>query len=149
VITQRTGKIPTRWQRYVLDVGLERIDGPGSPFAYHTIDVVVGRRAGKTITLMGVPLFRALCPPVVLDNGRVVPFTGAHTAQNLVKARQRFMKDLVEPYRRSLTPAQWALAHQLKSAIGDTQLLIDPRDFRSRTAAAIQVFRAHHQLGAR
>jgi hypothetical protein len=132
--------VPTRWQRYVLDVGLERIDGPGSPWAYHTIDVVVGRRAGKTITLMGVPLFRALCPPVVLDNGRIAPFVGAHTAQNLVKARQRFMKDLVEPYRRTLTPAQWALAHNLRSAIGDTALTIDPRDFRSPMAAAIQVF---------
>lgn len=140
MITQRTGKRPTRWQRYVLDVGLERIDGPGSPWAYHTVDVIVGRRGGKTVTLMGVPLFRALCPPTTLDNGRVRPFLGAHTAQNLVKARQRFMKDLVEPYRQTLTPAQWELAHNLRSAISETQLTIDPRNWQSPMAANIQVF---------
>lgn len=124
----------------MLDVGLERIDGPGSPWAYHTVDVIVGRRGGKTITLMGVPLFRALSPPVLLDNGKTQPFVGAHTAQNLVKARQRFMKDLVEPYRRTLTPAQWAIAHNLRSAISETALTLDPRDWRSPQAASIQVF---------
>jgi hypothetical protein len=46
---------------------------------------------------MGVPLFRGMAGPVRLDNGMVVPFVAAHTAQNLIKARQRFMKDLVEP----------------------------------------------------
>jgi hypothetical protein len=124
----------------VLDVGLERIAGPGSPWAYHTVDCIVGRRAGKTVTLMGVPLFRALCPPTTLDNGRVVPFRGAHTAQNLVKARQRFMKDLVEPYRTTLTPAQWAIAHNLRSAISETALTLDPRNWQAPTAANIQVF---------
>jgi hypothetical protein len=90
---------------------------------------------------MGVPLFRALCPPVEFDNGRVVPFLGAHTAQNLVKARQRFMKDLVEPYRASLTtPGEWERRHQLRAAIGDTSLTIHPRDYRMPGAASIQVF---------
>lgn len=121
-------------------MGLERIDGPHSAFVYHTVDVIVGRRGGKTVTLMGVPLFRALCPPVTLDNGRIQPFLGAHTAQNLVKARQRFMKDLVEPYRRTLTPAQWAVAHNLRSAISETALTLDPRDWRAENAAQIQVF---------
>jgi hypothetical protein len=124
----------------VLDVGLERIDGPGSAWAYHTVDVIVGRRGGKTITLMGVPLFRALCPPTTLDNGKVRPFVGAHTAQNLVKARQRFMKDLVEPYRSTLTPAQWETAHNLRSAISETALTIDPRNWQSPMAATINVF---------
>lgn len=124
----------------MLDVGLERIDGPGSPWAYHTVDVIVGRRGGKTITLMGVPLFRALCPPVTLDNGKVRPFIGAHTAQNLVKARQRFMKDLVEPYRSTLTPSQWQAAHNLRSAISETALTIDPRNAASPMAAVINVF---------
>lgn len=124
----------------MLDVSLERIDGPNSPWAYHTIDVIVGRRAGKTVTLMGVPLFRALCPPTTLDNGMVRPFLGAHTAQNLVKARQRFMKDLVEPYRRTLTPAVWDAAHNLRSAISETQLTIDPRNWQAQLAATIQVF---------
>ena len=140
MIAQRTGKPPTRWQQYILDVGLERIDGPGSPWAYHTVDTIVGRRAGKTVTLMGVPLFRALCPPTTLDNGKVRPFLGAHTAQNLVKARQRFMKDLVEPYRQTLTPAAWQIGHNLRSAISETQLTLDPRDWRSPLAAQIQVF---------
>lgn len=89
---------------------------------------------------MGVPLFRALCPPVAMDNGKIQPFVGAHTAQNLVKARQRFMKDLVEPYRHTLTPVQWAIAHNLRSAISETALTLDPRDWRSPNAAQIQVF---------
>lgn len=89
---------------------------------------------------MGVPLFRALCAPITLDNGMVRPFNGAHTAQNLVKARQRFMKDLVEPYRSTLTPAQWEIAHNLRSAISETALTLDPRDWRSPWAASIQVF---------
>lgn len=140
MIAQRTGKTPTRWQQYVLDVGLERIDGPGSPWAYHTVDVIVGRRGGKTVTLMGVPLFRALCAPTILDNGMVRPFVGAHTAQNLVKARQRFMKDLVEPYRATLTPAQWQIAHNLRSAISETALTIHPHRFDHPMAATINVF---------
>lgn len=90
---------------------------------------------------MGVPLFRALCPPVEMDNGKVAPFVGAHTAQNLVKARQRFMKDLVEPYRASLsTPGEWERRHNLRAAISDTALTIHPRDWRMPGAASIQVF---------
>jgi hypothetical protein len=123
-----------------LDVGLERIDGPNSPWAYHTVDTIVGRRGGKTVTLMGVPLFRALCAPTTLDNGMVRPFIGAHTAQNLVKARQRFMKDLVEPYRATLTPAQWAIAHNLRSAISETALTIHPHRFDHPLAAVVSVF---------
>jgi hypothetical protein len=83
VIAAKTGKITTRWQQYVLDVGLERVDGPGSPWAYPNVDVIVGRRCGKTITEMGVPLYRALVGPVTLDTGQIVSFAGAHTAQRL------------------------------------------------------------------
>lgn len=146
LIAKRTGKIPTYWQQYVLDVALERMAGPGSPFAYSTVDVIVGRRGGKTITLMGVPLFRALCGPVLLDTGDRVPFTGAHTAQNLVKARQRFMKDLVEPYRAGISDQVWQAGHLLRSAIGDTSLTLDPiadpqlKNYTARRASNIQVF---------
>lgn len=144
MIVAKTGKRPTRWQQYVLNVGLERIDGPGSPYAYSTVDVIVGRRGGKTITLMGVPLARALGGPVLVEPGVRVPFLGAHTAQNLVKARQRFMKDLVEPFRASMSPAVWAAGQNLRSAIGDTSLTLDPavvgKDWRHPRASQIQVF---------
>jgi hypothetical protein len=144
LIARKTGKVTTRWQQYVLDVALERVDGPGSPWAYSTVDLIVGRRAGKTIVVMGVPLVRALMGPVTMDNGAWVPFTGAHTAQNLVKARQRFMKDLVEPYQASMSPEVWAAGQNLRAAIGDTSLTLDPavngKDWRSRRASSIQVF---------
>ena len=68
LIARKTGKITSPWQQYVLDVALERVDGPGSAFAYSTVDVVVGRRCGKTVSLMGVPLFRGMAGPVQLDN---------------------------------------------------------------------------------
>lgn len=93
---------------------------------------------------MGVPLFRALDGPVTLDTGQVVAFGGAHTAQNLVKARQRFMKDLVEPYQASMTPSVWRAGVNLRSAIGDTVLTIDPstsgKDWRKARASTIAVF---------
>lgn len=128
----------------MLDVSLERVDGPGSPWAYPNVDLIVGRRCGKTITLMGVPLYRALRGPVTLDTGKVVPFGGAHTAQNLVKARQRFMKDLVEPFQESMSPAVWRAGVNLRSAIGDTVLTIDPatsgKDWRKSRASTMAVF---------
>lgn len=93
---------------------------------------------------MGVPLARALGGPVTLDNGRVLPFLGAHTAQNLVKARQRFMKDLVEPFRDSMSPAVWQAGVNLRQSIGDTALTIDPatagKDWRNRRSSTVQVF---------
>lgn len=144
LIARKTGKITSRWQQYVLDVGLERIDGPGSPFAYSTVDVIVGRRCGKTVSLMGVPLFRGMAGPVELDNGMVIPFAAAHTAQNLIKARQRFMKDLVEPLQASMSPAVWRAGHNLRSAIGDTSLTFDPattgKNWENRRASIIGVF---------
>lgn len=144
IIARKTGKITSRWQQYVLDVALERIDGPGSPFAYTTIDLIVGRRCGKTISLMGVPLFRGMNGPVDLGNGTIVPFGAAHTAQNLIKARQRFMKDLVEPLQASMSPAVWNAGHNLRSAIGDTSITFDPsvtgKDWRLTRASVIGVF---------
>ncbi len=128
----------------MLDVGLERVDGPGSPFAYANVDGIVGRRCGKSVTTMGVPLARALAGPVTLDNGRVLPFLGAHTAQNLVKARQRFMKDLVEPFRDSMSLAVWQAGVNLRQGISDTALTIDPavagKDWRKRRSSIVQVF---------
>lgn len=144
LIARKTGKVTSRWQQYVLDVSLERVDGPGSAFAYSTIDVIVGRRCGKTISLMGVPLYRGMAGPVQLDNGTVVPFVAAHTAQNLIKARQRFMKDLVEPLQGSMSPGVWNAGHNLRSAIGDTSLTFDPsttgKDYRLKRASVIGVF---------
>ncbi|MCL1871955.1 MAG: hypothetical protein FWF90_16285 [Promicromonosporaceae bacterium] len=144
IIAAKLGRRPSRWQQYVLDVGLERVDGPGSPFAYANVDLIVGRRCGKSVTTMGVPLARSLQGPITLDNGRVLPFLGAHTAQNLVKARQRFMKDLVEPYRESMSPTVWRAGVKLREAIGDTSLTIDAatigKDWRNPRASTIQVF---------
>lgn len=144
LIAGKLKRRPTLWQQYVLDVALERVDGPGSPFAYPNVDAIVGRRCGKSVTSMGVPLYRSLVGPVTLDSGRVMPFFGAHTAQNLVKARQRFMKDLVEPYRESMSPQVWRSGVKLRESIGDTGLIIDPRDtgkdWRWRRASSISVF---------
>jgi hypothetical protein len=73
-----------------------------------------------------------------------MPFVGAHTAQNLVKARQRFMKDLVEPFRESMSPQVWRSGIKLRESIGDTGLIIDPRtvgkDWRWSKASSISVF---------
>lgn len=126
-IARWLGRRPTPWQQGVLDVGLERIDGPGSPFAYDKVLTVVGRRCGKTVTAFGVPLARALAGPVALPNGRVMPFRGTHTAQNLMAARQRFAEDLVEPYRRRFSDVDWQRGVEFKRAAADTTLTIDPR----------------------
>ena len=144
LIARKLGRVTTRWQQYVLDVALERVDGPGSPFAYSDVDLIVGRRGGKSATLFGVPLFRSLAGPVTLDDGRVLPFAGAHTAQNLTAARRRFMKDLVEPLQQSMSPAVWSAGHRLRSAIADTQLTLDPvvagKDWRQPRCSTISVF---------
>jgi hypothetical protein len=126
----------------VLDVALERVDGPDSPYCYSTIDTIVGRRCGKTVTMMGVPLYRGLLGPVTLDNGVRVPFIGAHTAQNLTKARQRFLKDLVEPFQESMSPTQWEVGHNLRTAMGDTYLTFDPaaRDWHATRSSVMQIF---------
>jgi hypothetical protein len=126
------GRRPTPWQQNTLDVALERIDGPGSPFAFDQIVVVVGRRCGKTVTAFGPPLARALAGPVTLPNGRIMPFRATHTAQNLHAARQRFTEDLVEPYRRHFSDVEWAMAAEFKRAAADTTLTLDPRRGRSR-----------------
>jgi hypothetical protein len=144
LIARKLGRITTRWQQYILDVALERVDGPGSAFAYSNVDAIVGRRCGKTVTLMGVPLSRGLSGPVGLGDGRVLPFLGAHTAQNLTAARRRFMKDLVEPYRANMSPSVWTAGHNLRSAIADTSLTFDGavtgKDWSLPRASSISVF---------
>lgn len=93
---------------------------------------------------MGVPLARGLAGPVALGDGRVIPFMGAHTAQNLTAARRRFLKDIVEPYQANMSPAVWGAGHNLRVAIGDTALTFDPamtgKDWRKPRASSIQVF---------
>jgi hypothetical protein len=131
-IARWLGRRPTAWQQAVLDVGLERLDGPGSPFAFDSVAVIVGRRAGKTVTSFGVPLIRALAGPVTLPNGRIMPFKATHTAQNLHSARQRFAEDLVDPYRRRFSDIDWPRAAEFKRAAADTTLTIDPIRGRRR-----------------
>lgn len=126
------GRRPTRWQQNALDVALERVDGPGSPYAFDEVIIIVGRRCGKTITTMGVPLARGLAGPVTLPNGRTLPFKATHTAQNLTAARQRFTEDLVEPFRRRFTDTEWIRSAEFKRAAADTTLTFDPRAGRSR-----------------
>ncbi len=125
-IARWLGRRPTAWQQSMLDVALERIDGPGSPYAFDTVVGVVGRRCGKTVTTFGVPLVRALAGPVHLPNGRVIPFKATHTAQNLHSARQRFTEDLVEPYRRRFSDIDFARAVDFKRGAADTALTLDP-----------------------
>lgn len=143
IIARKLGRITTPWQQYVLDVALERVDGPGSPFAYTDISVIVGRRGGKTVTTMGVPLARAQAGPVDIGY-KLVPFFAAHTAQNVVSARRRFLKDLVEPYRELMSPAVWSAGHRLKTGMTETSLTIDAaqvgKDWRNPRASTIQVF---------
>lgn len=119
------GRRPKVGQQLILDVGLERIDGPFSPFAYDTVDVIVGRRFGKTLMELGVPLYRMLLGDVQLPNGLVIPFRGAHTAQNLTAARRRFLADLVEPLRAFLTPEEWTPRVHEVLAASQTSLGID------------------------
>lgn len=131
-IARWLGRRPTRWQQAALDVALERVDGPGSPFAYDEVVIIVGRRCGKTVTTMGVPLARALSGPLLLPNGRRLPFKATHTAQNLTSARQRFSEDLVDPYRRRLGEDVFDRAAEFKRAAADTTLTLDPRRGRAR-----------------
>lgn len=121
------GRRPTPWQQALLDGGLERIDGPGSPYAFDSVIAIVGRRCGKTVTAFGVPLVRALAGPVTLPNGRRLPFRGVHVAQNLTAAKQRFQEDLVEPFARRFTDEQFALAADYKRGAASTALTVDPR----------------------
>lgn len=131
-IARWLGRRPTAWQQSALDVALERVDGPGSPYAFDTVVIVVGRRAGKTVTAFGVPLIRALAGPVHLPNGRIVPFRATHTAQNLQAARQRFTEDMVEPYRRRFSDVDWNRAAEARYGQGDTKLTVDPIRGRAR-----------------
>lgn len=141
-IARWMGRRPTRWQQAVLDVGLEHLDGPGSPFAYDEVVVIVGRRCGKTVMVFGVPLGRALAGPVTLPNGRVLPFKATHTAQNLSQARLRFQKDLVEQYRRRFNDLQWKRGVDFKRGAADTALTLDPRRGLSRKNLAQAVLAA-------
>jgi hypothetical protein len=101
------------------------VAGPASSFAYDTVDVIAGRRFGKTLGELGVPLYRMLCGDVELPNGLVVPFIGAHTAQNLTAARRRFLGDLVEPLRGFLRPEEWSPRVHDTLAAAQTSLGID------------------------
>lgn len=121
------GRRPTPWQQGLLDGALERIDGPGSPYAFDSVIAIVGRRCGKTVTAFGVPLIRSLAGPVRLPNGRTVPFRAVHVAQNLTAAKQRFQEDLVEPFARRFTEAQFERAADYKRGAASTALTIDPR----------------------
>ena len=121
------GRRPTTWQQYQLDVALERVDGPGSPFAYDEVIAIVGRRCGKTVTSFGVPLIRALAGPITLPNGRRLPFRGVHVAQNISAAQQRFAEDLVGPYRRRFADESWKGGVRDLRSNGNTRLVIDPR----------------------
>jgi hypothetical protein len=125
-----------------LDVSLERLDGPGSPYAYDMTTIISGRRTGKTVTTMGVPLVKALAGPVTLPNGRRLPFRAAHTAQNLTQARKRFLEDLVEPMKHSMALPHWARAAKLYRNLNNTSLTLDPRlaDVTTRDASTIQVY---------
>lgn len=126
-IARWLGRRPTPTQQLELDLGLERIDGPGSPFAFDTVIVIKGRRCGKTVTTMGVPLVRALAGPVTLPNRRVMPFRAVHIAQNLTQARQRFGEDLVDAYRTRFDDVTWKRAAEHRRGAADTVLLVDPR----------------------
>lgn len=126
-IAKWQGRRPTYGQQRELDVALERVDGPGSPYAYDEVIVIKGRRCGKTVTAFGVPLIRALAGPVTLPNGRRLPFRGVHVAQNISSAQQRFGEDLVRPFERRFTEIGWKRAARDLAANGNTRLIIDPR----------------------
>lgn len=126
MIAQKIGRTLTPWQQDVIDVALERVDGPGSAWAYDQVVTIVGRRSGKTVTSLGVSLIRALAGTVNLANGRVMPFRAAHTAQNLTAARKRFMEDLVEPYKDRMNAETWGKAHRVFRNLANSSLTIDP-----------------------
>jgi hypothetical protein len=142
VIAQKLNRVLTPWQQYALDLATERLDGPGSPFAYDQIVIIVGRRSGKTVTALGCSLVRALNGAVRLPNGRRMPFLAAHTAQNLIQARKRFIADLVEPYQASVGADNWRPAHNMFRNLANTTLSIDPfgRDYRHAFTSQIQVY---------
>lgn len=119
------GRRPRPGQQLVLDVALEHVAGPASPFAYDTVDVIVGRRFGKTLMELGVPLYRMVRGNVDLPSGLTVPFRGAHTAQNLTAARRRFLGDMVEPFRAFLSPTEWSPRVVEVLAAAQTSLSID------------------------
>jgi hypothetical protein len=127
----------------VLRVSQERVDGPGSPLCYPLVVVLVGRRGGKSSTLFGIPLARALDGPIQMDNGNRVPFIGSHMAQNLVKAADRFSKDLVQPLEASMSPAMWKAGYHQSSALGNTYLRLDAatrgKNWRVSSASTINV----------
>lgn len=131
------GRRPTVSQQMELDVALERIDGPGSRFAFDDVIIIKGRRCGKTVTSLGVPHARSLAGPVTLPNGRRLPFRAVHVAQNLTSARQRFDEDLVGPYRQHFTDEAWALAAEYKRGAADTALTLDPRHRKNLERAKI------------
>lgn len=119
------GRRPRPGQQYIADVALERLDGPGSRWAYETSDVIVGRRFGKTLLELGIPLYRMMLGDIELPNGLTVPFRGAHTAQNLTAARRRFLDDLVEPLRGFLSAEEWETRVHEVLAASQTSLGID------------------------
>lgn len=144
LVASTVGKELLPWQRALLDVALERVDGPGSPWAYDQVVTIVGRRSGKTVSSLGVSLVRALAGPLLLrERGVRVPFRAAHTAQNLYAARKRFLADLVEPYKsRAGDPDAWNRGHQVFRNLANTTLTLDPKglDYKSADASAIQVY---------
>lgn len=144
LIERTMGKALMPWQRQVIEVALERVDGPGSPWAYDQVVLIVGRRSGKTVSSLGVSLVRALAGPLTLrKRGIKVPFRAAHTAQNLYAARKRFLSDLVEPYKAQAgDPLVWEAANQVFRNLANTTLTLDPRgrDYKTPDASAIQVY---------
>ena len=113
-------------QRLIADVGLERRAGPDSPWAYSVVDAIVGRRMGKTVLELGVPLWRGVVlGDVTLPTGKVVPFRGAHTAQNLTAARRRFFADHVEPLRQLLAESEWSSRINEVLSVNEPSLAID------------------------
>lgn len=140
-IARQLGRPPTPSQQYELDVGLERVDGPGSRLAYADVVVIKGRRCGKTVTGFGVPHARALAGPITLPNGRMLPFRAVHVAQNVTAARQRFDEDLVAPYRLRMfgeDDEAWGRAAEYKRAAADTSLVLDPRSVKDVQQAKIR-----------
>ena len=134
------GRPPKPSQQEALDVALERLDGPRSRWAYSEIIWIVGRRWGKTLTEMGIPLTLALDGPLTLPDGRRIPYRAAHTAQNLVRARERFLEDLAEPYIATVPERLRRTRTDLLINIASTSLTLDPIDVTSPDAAMIQVY---------
>lgn len=130
---------PKPYQAAVIDLALERIDGPGSPLAYDQVVWIVGRRCGKTVTALAAMLMRAMAGVIELPDGRTLPFYGAHTAQNLIAARKRFLKDLAYPFQSAMGIDNWRPAHDLQLNLASTTLTIDPHGFNYRDPDASQV----------